>query len=33
MRTVEGLWSTIGELLPAFKPPECTTTSQLPVMM
>lgn len=22
-RTVEGLWSAIGELLPAFKPPEC----------
>jgi transposase len=22
-RTVEGLWSTIGELLPAFKPDEC----------
>lgn len=23
MRSVEGLWSRIGELLPAFKPPEC----------
>jgi transposase len=22
-RTVEGLWAAIGELLPAFKPPEC----------